>query len=162
MTEPVLAFDVLGEPVPQGSKVRSGPGLRDANAKSLTPWRFQVGAAAEAAIAELSTAEGYTPTELPLLLGPVLVRLVFTVRRPKGHFGTGRNARRLKPTAPWYAASRPDLDKLARAVLDALTGIAWRDDGQVSVLIASKVYGPRPALHVAITSLPHAEEAAQQ
>jgi Holliday junction resolvase RusA-like endonuclease len=34
----------------------------------------------------------------------------------------------------------PDLDKLSRAVLDALTGILYRDDSQVIELRASKTY----------------------
>jgi Holliday junction resolvase RusA-like endonuclease len=37
---------------------------------------------------------------------------------------------------------RPDVDKLARALLDALTGIAYEDDGQVVSLTVRKVYGP--------------------
>ena len=33
---------------------------------------------------------------------------------------------------------RPDLDKLARAVGDALTGILYIDDGQIDLLVAGK------------------------
>jgi Holliday junction resolvase RusA-like endonuclease len=36
---------------------------------------------------------------------------------------------------------KPDLDKLLRAVLDALTGIAYEDDAQVVTAVAMKVYG---------------------
>jgi crossover junction endodeoxyribonuclease RusA len=36
---------------------------------------------------------------------------------------------------------RPDCDKLARALLDALTGIAYDDDGQVVSLTVHKRYG---------------------
>lgn len=36
---------------------------------------------------------------------------------------------------------RPDCDKLARALLDALTGIAYHDDGQVVALTVRKCYG---------------------
>ena len=36
---------------------------------------------------------------------------------------------------------RPDLNKLSRACLDALTGIVWRDDSQVVRLEAEKEYG---------------------
>jgi Holliday junction resolvase RusA-like endonuclease len=35
---------------------------------------------------------------------------------------------------------RPDVDKLARALLDALTGVAYEDDGQVVALTVRKVY----------------------
>lgn len=37
---------------------------------------------------------------------------------------------------------RPDLDKCLRAVLDALTGVAYADDSQVVAVVTDKVYGP--------------------
>lgn len=52
-----------------------------------------------------------------------------------------------KATAPTV---RPDLDKLLRAVLDALTGIAYQDDSQVVQVTTSKVYGPTNCVVVGI------------
>lgn len=45
---------------------------------------------------------------------------------------------------------RPDLDNCAKAVLDALNRVAWADDGQVSEITVSKVWGPtaRTVVHV--------------
>jgi Holliday junction resolvase RusA-like endonuclease len=152
----LLTFTVDADPVPQGSKVRSGPGIRDANAKVLAPWRDSVTAAAMAAVAKDSTRGEYRPAELPLVPeGPVALALTFVMRRPLGHYGTGRNARKLKPRAPWYSAVRPDVDKLTRAVMDSLTGVAYRDDGQVAALRVAKVYGPRGAVTVEVHALPH-------
>lgn len=37
---------------------------------------------------------------------------------------------------------RPDIDKLLRAVLDALTNVAYQDDSQVVSVTTAKVYGP--------------------
>jgi len=49
-------------------------------------------------------------------------------------------------------ATRPsDLDKLVRAVLDALTGIVWKDDAQVVALKATKVQGVTPGVEVEAT-----------
>lgn len=47
---------------------------------------------------------------------------------------------------------RPDLDKLVRSVLDALTGIVYKDDSQVSELTASKrlVRDPKEAMLVLV------------
>ena len=45
--------------------------------------------------------------------------------------------RRLSDGMLWRPA-RPDIDKLARAVLDALTGIVWVDDDQVVELVCRK------------------------
>jgi crossover junction endodeoxyribonuclease RusA len=40
---------------------------------------------------------------------------------------------------PRHAGDAPDLDKLCRAVLDALTGVAWLDDKQVVALDARRI-----------------------
>ena len=60
----------------------------------------------------------------------VIVAARYTFARPKGKD-------RHRP----YPCVRPDADKLARALLDALTGIAYFDDGQVVGLSIRKVYG---------------------
>jgi len=39
-----------------------------------------------------------------------------------------------------HHTKRPDLDKLARAVKDALKGVLWKDDSQVIDLVARKGY----------------------
>lgn len=64
----------------------------------------------------------------------IAVGMAFRFARPKSHYGTGRNAGKLKKSAPKRPTSRScgDLDKLVRAVLDGLTGIAFNDDSQVS------------------------------
>lgn len=64
----------------------------------------------------------------------VVVGLTFTVTRPQSHYGSGRNAHVLKPSAPDYPTGRPDLSNLIKLVEDALTGVAWVDDDQVVML----------------------------
>jgi Holliday junction resolvase RusA-like endonuclease len=77
------------------------------------------------------------------LLGPVRCILNFTLPRPASHYGTGRNAHLLKPTAPDAHMKKPDADNLAKAVLDALSNAGtWRDDSQVCDLTVTKQYGP--------------------
>lgn len=84
--------------------------------------------------------------------GPILeavsLELTFVMPRPKGHFGTGRNAREVKRSAPQYPTTKPDATKLLRSVEDALTGIVWRDDAQVVEQVVWKCYGSRPGVHV--------------
>ena len=82
----------------------------------------------------------------PPMAGPIALRLVFVLQRPKSHYRTGRYAGQLKPNAPRLHASKPDIDKLARCVLDALTGVVWRDDAVVAVLQAKKCYGELPGV----------------
>jgi Holliday junction resolvase RusA-like endonuclease len=124
----VISFIVLGQPIPQGSKRLFGKALVESNQATLKPWRQEIALAAHHA----------------MLGGPwreaVAVRLAFFLPRPKMHFGSGRNSSQLKPSAPTVPATRPDIDKLSRAVLDALTGIVFSDDAQVADLQAHKFF----------------------
>ena len=73
--------------------------------------------------------------------GPVRVGLEFQFPRPKNHYRGGKpSPDRLRKDAPHLVAKRPDLDKLCRAVLDALTGVVWVDDAQVVRLQAIKYF----------------------
>lgn len=134
-------FEVAGEPVPQGSKqayvVKGRAVVTERGRATLGPWRAQIAAVALEHLSE--------PLE-----GPVSVCLAFTFGRPKKHYRTGRHAGELLSTAPSLHTTRPDVDKLARAVLDALTGIAFRDDGQVAELSARKTFGGRPGVRITI------------
>ncbi len=75
------------------------------------------------------------------IAGPVILFLRFLLPRPKGHFGSGRNAGVLKSGAPMEHISKPDLDNLEKAVKDALKGLAWRDDSQVFAVVKMKDFG---------------------
>ena len=83
---------------------------------------------------------------------PVAVRLDFTFTRPKSHV-TSNGDLRLGFTAEHL--QRPDVDKLSRAVLDALTGIAWQDDSQVISLTATKRWGDASGVLVSVSMLQH-------
>jgi len=86
-----------------------------------------------------------------LLAGPITLKLIFFMARPKGHFRTGKQAGELKASAPGHPTSKPDLTKLTRAVEDALTGLIWKDDSQVVKQDTKKVYcGPEDKVGVDI------------
>jgi len=72
------------------------------------------------------------------ILDPVEILATFVFHRPKSHYRAGRNRDTLRDDAPIYHAQRPDIDKCARALLDALTGVAYRDDAQVVRLALCK------------------------
>lgn len=61
---------------------------------------------------------------------PVKVTMLFQFQAP---------ASAKKRTHP---SVKPDIDKLQRAILDALSGVAFADDAQVVRAWADKVYGP--------------------
>lgn len=66
--------------------------------------------------------------------------LWFYMPRPKSHCGTGKNSTQLKASAPEFHTTRPDLDNLVKAVKDAMEGVAYEDDKQVSHIEACKVW----------------------
>jgi crossover junction endodeoxyribonuclease RusA len=133
-----IEFFAHGLPVAQGSKNPWG----GESAKGLKPWRNDIRSAADAAM----DGEG-------LILSPVLVRMTFVFPRPKSHYGTGKNAGVLKTRAPLHRASAPDLDKLIRAVGDALTGVVFRDDAQIVTVEAHKINGETPGVRVSLVAL---------
>jgi len=59
----------------------------------------------------------YMPAEP--LDGPLEATLLFYFGRPKYHFGTGKNALKLKETAPIWHNKKTDLDNLIKFVLDS-------------------------------------------
>lgn len=48
---------------------------------------------------------------------------------------------------------RPDIDNLAKFVLDVGNGILWTDDCHVCVLEARKIYGREPRTEILVTSV---------
>ncbi len=73
-----------------------------------------------------------------LCTGPVMVTLTFLIDRPKSHFLKSG----LRSTAPRHHLSKPDVDNLAKAVLDGLTDSQcfWVDDSQIYSLLITKRY----------------------
>jgi Holliday junction resolvase RusA-like endonuclease len=134
------AFMVLGAPVQQGDMVcygqKGGHRLNHANAKDLDPWRAKVAAAAVKWVKNAPDGGEVADEHQPLD-----VVLTWSLERPAGHWGTGRNADRLKPSAPAYPATGLDVDKLERAVFDALqqSGVI-RNDAQIIDPLARKRY----------------------
>lgn len=125
MTADLTVF-VPGRPAPQGSKRLLGRGVMVESSKAVAPWRADV----------RDAVHGHERFD-----GPVFVHLEFVLPRPKSHYRTGRNAHLLRETAPPCPAGKPDLDKLVRAVLDAVGSAgAWRDDSQVVRLQTTKRY----------------------
>jgi crossover junction endodeoxyribonuclease RusA len=112
---------VRGTPAPQGSKRHVGGGRMIEMSKAVGPWREAVRSQTQIRVDKA----GYLR-----FTGPLAVSIDFYLPRPKS-----------APKSALWPAKRPDLDKLARAVLDGLTdGGAWEDDGQVVKLQLVKHY----------------------
>lgn len=117
-----MKIRIYGNPAPQGSKtaiVRNGRAIMFESNKRLPEWRDTVLMGSTIARAEHG---GLT------ILGPVTVTMTFHMPRPKS-------------TSRRYPNSAPDLDKLIRAVGDALQeSEVLANDGQIVTLVAHKVY----------------------
>lgn len=94
-------------------------------------------------------------TDATPLTGPLAVGLWFVMPRPKAHFRTrgGQATTELKPSSPRAHTNKPDIDNLAKAVLDAANGVLWTDDASIYSLSARKTYttAERPEPGVDIT-----------
>lgn len=131
-----LEITVHGTPAPQGSKNVNRHGAVYESSKRVKPWRDSVISASLDAILAHARDNGWAP-----LAGPVGLEVYFHFPRPKGHYGTGRNAGKLKASAPLRPAVAPDLSKLIRSTEDALTEAGvWRDDALVVHVSAGKFY----------------------
>lgn len=161
-----LRFTVLGHPSPAGSKTsgvayRKGPDgkpvpvtkngkivtfTKDSSGQAGKDWRQTVASTGFAARA----SSPFGDVELD---GPLVVEMTFFRPRLASHFGTGRNAGVLKPSAPAAPDTRPDVLKLARAVEDALTSILWTDDARIVDERLRKVWGSPERVEIMVRPL---------
>lgn len=132
----VLAFTVYGTAQPQGSirafmpKGSKRPVLTSDNS-NLKPWRQEVAWAAKYA------ARGWKLIDRPLAVG---LKATFYFVRPQRGKGL-------------YKSTKPDSDKLFRALGDALTGIVYRDDAQISDARVLKLFADTPRVEVEVWQL---------
>jgi Holliday junction resolvase RusA-like endonuclease len=126
---------VEGVPVPQGSFRHVGNGRIIAANPKLNTWRDTI------------ATQIAQQTHHRLIEAPIRLQLVFTLPRPKS-VSIGRRAR---PT------TKPDLDKLVRAVMDAISLERYcqiiKDDSLVTDLHAAKRYADhtKPGVSIMIT-----------
>lgn len=116
-------FTILGPPATKGStrsfvNPRTRKVVTVADAKRLPEWTQAAGWAARAA-------------RLPVVKKPEAVRVCAAFEFLKPASAKARE----------FPTVKPDSDKLVRALLDALTGIAYEDDAQVVDVIVTKRYG---------------------
>jgi Holliday junction resolvase RusA-like endonuclease len=139
-----FTFRVLGTPVPQGSVKAYGSRVVANNEHALGSWRSDVASAAQRA----------KPADWDINAA-VSLRCEFVFPRPLSHYGTGKNATKLKPSAPRYHVKTPDVDKLVRGVADsigdAVARVLLNNDSQIVTLYAAKRYSTDDFLGAIIT-----------
>lgn len=119
---------VLIGPAAQGSKKSIGNNMMVEQSWKVDPWRKFV---AEQVRLVMLSEEAFS-------LQPIVADFTFYLPRPQSHF---RANGMVKETAPRYPITQPDVDKLARAIMDAATaGSAWDDDSRVVDMHSCKRY----------------------
>ena len=130
----MIVIEVLGTPAPKGSaRAFYKAGMKRAvivkdNNDRQRGWESAV---REQALEAIGERVGPVYVQRPLT-----VDIEFRIARPAGHWG----ARGLKPAAPPAPLAKPDIDKLARSTLDALTGLAFDDDSRIVRLLVAKTF----------------------
>jgi crossover junction endodeoxyribonuclease RusA len=156
MSELLARCSLDGDPIPQGSVkafafVPKGGGRPRASVTSDNPrlrdWRADLAHAARTQGGHCFVSDW-----------PVLIVARFRLPRPK--------SAKKSASGEQLAAKKPDIDKLARAVLDALTHVWLRDDSLVIELACSKrvcELGERPGVDIElwrVTTSPAAQSPA--
>lgn len=129
----MISFWVDGRCAPQGSKVfkgfRGGKPILVDQCKFLPAWKSAVKLAAQKTMIN----GGHKMFEKRV----VILGFRFFMTRPKSHY---KKDGTLKPTAPIYCLSSPDLTKIVRSSEDAMSLVVYGDDCLVSRQYNEKYY----------------------
>jgi len=120
----MISFVIPGEPIAQP---RQRIAVVGGHARSYLPSKHPVQAWKAAA----RIVAGNEHWEEPLS-GPLLLTVHFIFHRPKNRIW------KTKPMPREYHTKRPDVDNCLKSLMDALSGVIWRDDTQVQIAGALK------------------------
>ena len=135
-----IEFFVPGAPVGKG---RPRAARRGAGVVMFTPEKT---AGYEALVA--ATASNAMRAESgSLLTGPLEAVLEMRIPIPAS-WSKAHKAAALAGTE--LPTSKPDIDNVAKAILDACNGVVFRDDAQVVMLVATKAFSDAPGVRVVI------------
>lgn len=137
----MISFTIYGIPQPQGSArafyiAKLKRAVITADNKKLKPWRQEVSGTA---LAEMGDQQ-------PARATPICVDVAFYFDRPKS---AKKDAIKIQ---------KPDVDKLLRGLLDALTGICFMDDAQVVDVHACKRFGSPARSEIKVSILGEQEQ----
>lgn len=144
----VLAFSMAGSPRGQGrprTTVRGGFATIYKDPKSRK-YETSVQVLAKQAMA------GHPP-----LSGPLSVSLRFRMPIPKS---ASKAARAAMASGEWAHTGKPDLDNMAKAILDGMKGAVFGDDSQIVRSFLTKIYAEHPGVDVRVEPLAPQEMAA--
>lgn len=96
---------------------------------------------------EEAIKEYYKQSGMETYYGPVQIKLVFQMPIPKSF-----SKKKIEMVKQGFIkhTKRPDADNLGKAVLDALNGVAYEDDSNITVLTIVKRYSQFPGVTMTI------------
>ena len=132
---------IPGEPIPQGR-----PRFNSKNKTARTPEKSRV----YKKVVGFHALKQRPSKEL--IVGALKVEIVIYRSAPKSIGNLKKNATAMKNELI-VPITTPDVDNYAKGIMDALTGLIWRDDGQVVELNVKKFYSKNPRATVKIKEL---------
>lgn len=137
----MIEFTIIGSPVPKGRPRASHKDgvFRVHTAKKTRNYEVSVAQIAAIKMSGRKPVEGVVSVSL-------YAYMPIPVSKPKKWKEAALRGDILPNT-------RPDIDNLAKSVLDAINGIVFKDDNQIADLSIKKFYSDRPRMKVVVHEL---------
>ena len=131
------------EPVAQSRPrfARRGRGVVAYEKKEMKAWR-----------AECSKLIREAFESKKMIKGPLKIGVTFYIAPPK-YISSKKKLREKLEAEEIFCGKKPDIDNYLKALLDSMTGIVFKDDGQVVECSAKKLYSLEPRIEFEIKEI---------
>lgn len=117
---------------------RRGRGVVAYEKKEMKAWRAECSKLVEEAFEAKKLIEG-----------PLKIDAIFYIQPPK-HISFKKKLKEKLEAEEIFCSKKPDIDNYLKALLDSMTGIVFKDDGQVVECRARKLYSLKPRIKFTI------------
>lgn len=136
-----IALDL--EPMAQSRPrfARHGRGVVAYEKKEMKVWRSECSKLIEEAFGVEKLAEG-----------SLKIDAIFYIRSPK-YISSKKKLRKKLEAEKIFCSKKPDIDNYLKSLLDSMTGIVFKDDGQIVECRARKLYSLSPRIEFTIKEI---------
>lgn len=120
---------------------RRGRGVVAYEKKEIKSWRAECSRLIEEAFGAEELAEG-----------PLKIDATFYVQPPK-YISSKKKLKEKLEAEEIFCSKKPDIDNYLKALLDSMTGVVFKDDGQVVECRARKLYSMKPRIEFEIKEI---------